>query len=289
MIALITGINGFVGPHLREELSNAKYKVYGVDKNITESQNNNNTYVCDLTDSKQIEEIIAKIRPEYIFHLAGFSSVGESFKKPELCHNINVNGTRNLLDGVVKAGISPRILIVSSSEIYGKPRYLPIDENHPINPISPYGISRVKQEELVLEYDLNIIIARSFNHTGPNQQETFVIPSFRAQIANAPHNGIIKVGNLEVSRDFSDVRDVVKAYRILAEKGESKQVYNVGSGRAYSLKHILNEFITKSEKNITVEIDPERYRAADIAATLCDNSKLQKVGNIKFEDFLTRL
>lgn len=273
--ALITGINGFVGPYLKKELEHHDYEVFGIDLKGDDKK----VFSCDITDPDSVYNTISKVEPDFIFHLAGFSSVGKSFQQPELCKKINVDGTRNLLDAVVKAGLMrSRILIVSSAEVYGKAEKIPIDENHPLNPLSPYGKSRVEQEKVASGFDLPIIIARSFNHTGPDQPDTFVIPSFRKQIKEANDGDTIHVGNLEVVRDFSDVRDVVKAYRILLEKGKDKEIYNVGSGEEYKLKDILDRFIKQSGKNLKVEIDPKRYRKADIPVLVCDNSRLNKLG-----------
>lgn len=290
-IVLITGISGFVGHYLREELESNGYTVYGLDiRGDDITGEGKKIFQCDITDFNSIYNVIDNIRPDEIFHLAGFSSVAKSFENPELCFKINVDGTKNLLDAVIKAGINPKILVISSSEVYGKPKYNPIDESHPLNPISPYGESRVKQEKLCLEYikkhDLKIIISRSFNHTGPDQPETFVIPSFKKQIRDAKDGDTISVGNLDVVRDFSDVRDVVKVYCILLEKGQAGEIYNVGSGNAYKLKEVLDTLIKESGKNLLVQVSKERYRKADIEEQVCDARKLQKIVRMPFRNFL---
>ena len=289
-IALITGINGFVGPYLKDELNSNGYDVYSIDLNETSNQSGHKIIRCDLTDFDSVYNAISKIKPDVIFHLAGFSSVAKSFENPEICFKINVDGTKNLLDAVIKAGINPKILVISSSEVYGKPKYNPIDESHPLNPISPYGESRVKQEKLCLEYikkhNLKIIISRSFNHTGPNQPETFVIPSFKKQIRDAKDGDIISVGNLDVVRDFSDVRDVVKAYCILLKKGHIGEIYNVGSGNAYKLREVLDTLIKKSGKTLIIQVDKERYRKADIEEQVCDTKKLLHIIDFKFRQIV---
>ncbi|MGV8141871.1 MAG: GDP-mannose 4,6-dehydratase [Candidatus Woesearchaeota archaeon] len=282
MIALITGMNGFVGPYLESELVSKGYIVYGIDIR----SDGKKIFSCDITDFDSVLSVIEKVRPDVIFHLAGFSSVSRSFQEPELCFKINVDGTKNLLDAVTKTGIKPKILVISSSEIYGIPKYIPIDESHPLNPISPYGHSRLAQERLCKEYDLPIIISRSFNHTGPGQQETFVIPSFIKQIENIKDKGIIYVGDLDITRDFSDVRDIVKAYIILIAKGIAGEAYNVGSGIPYNLRDILHTLIERSHKNINIKVDPERFRPNDIKEIVCDNTKLLKLEKIKFRNIL---
>lgn len=268
--ALITGINGFVGPYLQHELEKNGYDVYGIDLN----GGSDKIFSCDITNFDSVLDVMLKIKPDFIFHLAGFSSVAKSFENPELCFKINVDGTKNLLDAVVKSGLKPRVLIVSSAEVYGRPKYIPIDEKHPLDPVSPYGKSRVEQEKLALSYNLPVIISRSFNHTGPGQPATFVIPSFKKQVSEAKDGDTIFVGNLDLVRDFSDVRDVVHAYRTLIEKGKVGEVYNVGSGVGYKLRDILDKMIKESGKKLKVEVDPKKYRDVDIPKLVCDNKKI---------------
>ena len=238
-----------------------------------------------ITNAAQVATVVGKIMPTHIFHLAGFSSVVKSFEHPDLCFNVNVEGTKNLLNTIMVCGIKPRILIVSSSEIYGKPEYIPIDESHPLKPVSPYGESRVAQEKVCKEYGekgLNIIIARSFNHTGPNQSETFVIPSFRKQVQDAKDGDIIRVGNIDIIRDFSDVQDTVRAYRILLEKGTIGEIYNVGSGNGYRLRDILDSLIKESGKHLKVAIDQKKYRKADIEEQVCNPDKIRMLIGFRF-------
>ena len=280
--ALITGASGFVGPHLRKELEVNGYRVSGLDY----SGNEKGVFQCDICDFDSVFKVVDKVKPDYIFHLAGFSSVARSFEEPELCHKINVTGTKNLLDAVVKTGLKPKILIVSSADVYGEPEYLPIDEKHQIKPVSPYGKSRVEQEQLAHSYDLPAIICRSFIHIGPGQADTFVIPSFKKQIAEAREGDTIYVGDLDIIRDFSDVRDIVRAYRVLIEKGNTNEVYNVGSGKSFRLKEILARLIEESEKKLKVVVDREKVRVNDIKRLECDNSKTRKLG-IKIKDILT--
>ncbi|MCF7859831.1 MAG: GDP-mannose 4,6-dehydratase [Candidatus Cloacimonetes bacterium] len=289
---LITGGNGFVGQYLKNKLLQEGHIVETMDLNNPDNP-------VDITDRKQVFSEVARIRPERVFHLAGFSSVAMSFEKPELCRKINVDGTINLLDGITNlvdkektseindaSDYLPRILIISSADVYGKPEYSPIDEKHPIGPVSPYGNSRVEQEKAALEWsqknNLPVVICRSFAHTGPGQPENFVIPSFRKQVEEAKDGGIIKVGNLEVIRDFSDVRDVVKAYIGLIEKNVPNFIVNVGSGNAFKLKDVLHSMIKKSGKKLDVEVDPARYRPVDIMELVCDNKKLYSLIDFRF-------
>ena len=285
MKALITGINGFVGPHLKAELEKNNYEVFGSDIH-KRSEDAKNIFICDITNYAEVLKVINQVKPDCIFHLAGFSSVAKSFQQPELCHKINVEGTRNLLKAIVEAELRSKVLIVSSAQVYGRPKYLPIDEKHPIDQSSPYAKSRIDQENLCKEFDLPIIIARSFNHTGPGQPDTFAIPSFKKQVKETPDGGVIKAGNIEVVRDFSDVRDVVRAYRVLIEKGKEGEIYNVGSGKGLSIKEVIETFMNREKKNLKIEIDPNRTRDQEIPALICDNSKISKLG-VKIRDIFS--
>jgi len=282
MKTLITGIEGFVGPYLAKVLLEKKHAVCGTYLNgVTKKIDDVDYFHLDVTDKKEAASVISKIRPDYIFHLAGFSSVSSSWKNPERCFIVNVEGTRNLLDAVLAAKISPKILIVSSAEVYGKPVKLPITEDHPTNPASPYAKSRLEQEKVVLEYvkkGIKAIISRSFNHTGSGQAPTFVCASFAYQIARIKkglQEPVIKTGDLSIQRDFTDVRDVVKAYVLAVEKCTIGEIYNICSGKVYSIKEILDMLIQISgKKDILVVKDPEKARPVDIPVLSGSNSKI---------------
>jgi len=286
--ALITGISGFVGPYLTQELIKHGYEVFGCDRSSKNSLDSKckipdpHTFKCDLLNKKDIFEIINRVRPDQIFHLAGFSSVKDSWNKPELCRKINVKGTKNLLDSIIEAKLNPRILIVTSAEVYGKPKELPQKETSSLSPESPYAKSRVEQEKLLESYkNLDWVVSRSFNHTGPGQQPIFVIPEFAQQLINIKNNKIepkIMVGNLEAKRDFSDVKDVVMAYRLLLEKGKMHEIYNVCSGKSYMIKDLLNKMIKIIGKEVIVEIDKNKFRTVDIKELRGDNSKIRELG-----------
>lgn len=276
--ALITGVNGFVGSYLVDELLANGYSVFGCSLEKDSVVPDIDQYFsCDIVDYSQVEKVIELVKPDVVFHLAGFSSVSKSFENPELCFNINVNGTKNLVDSFKKLDIFPKLIVISSAEVYGQPISNPVDEKAVLNPLSPYAKSRVEQEKIALSYS-NSIVVRAFNHTGINQPDIFVIPSFRKQINEAKNNGSINVGNLEVVRDFSNVLEVVRAYRIIFEKGKCGEIYNVGSGKGYLLKEVLQKMIKLSGKHISIVIDPEKYRPADINELICDNSKIKKLG-----------
>jgi GDP-4-dehydro-6-deoxy-D-mannose reductase len=277
--AFITGINGFVGKHLVNFLLSKEFEVFGIDiSDNFEGDNRVKYYKANILDLDKLKQIIDEIKPKHIFHLAGFSSVKKSFEQPELCKKINISGTKNLLDSILEANINPKILIISSADVYGIPKSVPIPETAELNPISPYGESRKEQEELCREYmeKLQIIISRSFPHIGPGQQPIFVASDFAKQIAEIEQGkkeSIIKVGNLEAKRDFTDARDVVKAYFLVLEKGQPREIYNVCSGNTYLIKDILNILLSLAKVKITVEQDPTKMRPSDIPILQGDNSK----------------
>lgn len=283
MKVLVTGINGFVGKHLTDLLLSKGCKVYGLDiSDNFEGDSIVKYFKIDILNFDKFKDIVAEIKPEMIFHLAGFSSVKKSFEQPDLCKRINVNGTKNLLDAVIKSNIDPKILIISSAEVYGIPSFLPIKETDKLNPISPYGESKKEQEDLCLDYynryNLNIIISRSFLHIGPGQLPIFVVSNFAKQIVEIEKgykSPVINVGNLEVKRDFTDVRDIVEAYYLAIEKCESGETYNICSKKDYSIQWILDKLLSFSKINIKIEQDPSKLRPIDIPRLLGDNSKFK--------------
>ncbi len=286
MKALVTGAEGFVGPYLLSFLQEQGLEVFGTY--FEGQKTDKNFYNLDVTNKKSVNDIITQIKPDFLFHLAGFSSVKQSFENPELCKRINVEGTRNILDAVLNNKLKTKILIVSSAEVYGKPKFTPITEEHPLSANSPYGESRIMQEKLCGEYVKNglfIVISRSFNHTGPGQPDIFVIPSFAKQIAliEKGKQESIKVGDLDVIRDFSDVRDVVRAYYLALTKNKKCDVYNISSGKGYTLKELLDKMIVLSKSKIKIEKDKERIRKSEIPSLIGDNSKFSKATGWKQE------
>ena len=282
MKALITGIDGFVGNYLTANLLNDGYEVYGTSIIPNYKKENVKIFNMDLLDKNRVLEIISKVKPDKIFHLAGQSAVGLSWKNPTLTFDVNVNGTINLLEVLRVKNINTKILIIGSSDQYGiiKEEDCPINENQEQNPQSPYGISKKTQEEIALlyskVYNMNIIVARPFNHIGPGQNKNFVVPDFASKIIDIERGAvpIIKVGNLDTYRDFTDVRDIVRAYVLLLEKGNIGEIYNIGSGKAIRVQEILDKLINLSRLPISVEIDPDKFRPIDVPLVLCDNSKI---------------
>lgn len=272
-IALITGIKGFVGPFLQAELKSHSYQVFGIDLINSKEKN---YFSVNILDKALLGQIIKKIQPDYIFHLAGFSSIEKSYKQPKLAREINVRGTDNLLSTVRESCPQAKILIVSSAQVY-KAKNSPLKETDPLDPTSsPYAASRIEQEQLVEKYpELFIVISRSFNHIGSGQKEGAVV-DFAEFIINSKDGGTLLVGNLKVKRDFSDVRDVVKAYRLLLEKSKRSQVYNICSGQAIGISWILGYLIKLPGKNLKIKIDPKKFRPVDVSILIGDNSKIRK-------------
>lgn len=278
MKALIIGIDGFVGGHLKSELISNGYEVVGTALNHSDE----NIRVMDILDLQSISKVISEVKPDVIFHMAGQSSVALSWKEPRLTFDLNVNGTINILEVVKNFNTKIKILIVGSSDQYGKVSNdnFFVDESVPLNPTTPYAISKCTQEQIALlyarDYGMNVYLTRSFNHIGVGQKKGFVIPDVASGIADieAGKANRLLVGNLSAERDFSDVRDIVRAYRLIVEKGKSNTVYNVGSGNTYSIENLINTLISMSKCTISVESDAARMRKSDTPVIKCNNSRL---------------
>lgn len=283
MKALITGVNGFVGNYLSKYLIEQGYTVYGTVIEDNVSMENINIKKMNLLNKEEVNETIKSINPDCIFHLAGQSAVGLSWKLTTLTMDVNINGTINLLDAVRENNIDTKVLIIGSSDQYGiiKPEDCPINEEKLLNPTSPYAISKMAQEQVaklyVNSYKMNLIMVRAFNHIGPMQSKNFVVSDFASKIAEIEKGAepVIRVGNLEAYRDFTDVRDIVRGYVMLMEKGEIGQIYNIGSGNAYKIQDILDILLSLSATKIKIEIDPEKLRPSDVPIIQCDNSKIE--------------
>lgn len=283
MKALITGVNGFVGNYLSKYLIEQGYTVYGTVIEDNVQMDNINIKKMNLLNKSEVMETIKSIKPDYIYHLAGQSAVGLSWKEPTLTMNVNINGTINLLDSVRENNIDTKVLIIGSSDEYGviKPEDCPINEEHPLNPTSPYAISKMTQEEVaklyINSYKMNLIMVRAFNHIGPKQSKNFVVSDFASKVAEIENGAepIIRVGNLESYRDFTDVRDIVRGYVMLMENGTIGELYNIGSGNAYKIQDILDMLLSLANTKIKVETDPDKLRPSDVPIIQCDNSKIK--------------
>jgi GDP-4-dehydro-6-deoxy-D-mannose reductase len=288
---LVTGASGFAGGHLVRFLSlRPDLEVWGCDRGqargLPVAQPNVRMVRVDLLNADQARRVIARVRPDDVYHLAGQAFVGQSWADPWGTFETNVRAQLNLLEAIVAEGLTPRILAIGSMEEYGRVSKadLPIREELPLCPDSPYGVSKVAQEMLGLQYylsrGLGVIRARPFNHIGPRQSRRFVAPAFAAQIAaieTGRQEPVIKVGNLDARRDFTDVRDMVRAYALLVEHGREGEVYNIGSGQAKAIRELLDILIGFSNRKISVEIDPARLRPSDVMEVVCDASKLRAV------------
>lgn len=280
---LIFGAGGFVGSYLCKEFLNNGYKVSGTDKGEGSALPSEvDFYRTDLMQANEVEKLIDQIQPDIIVNLAAISSVGASWNMPQTTMEINVIGALNIMEAARKSEKKPRILFVGSSEEYVISEN-PLDENTQLNANNPYGISKVTQEQFAKlyreQYSLKIYCVRPFNHTGIGQRDSFVLPSFCKQVAEidkSGKDGKIQVGNLKVKRDFSHVKDVVRAYRMIVESDNCNQIYNVGSGNAYSLEDMLTYIIGLSNQHIEIEVDQNRIRPTDQPVICCDRSLIGK-------------
>ena len=294
--ALITGLPGFAGSHLAEELLNHKYKVYGTQlPGETHDKLKGFTSKLSLTDldlrnKDKTEQYIHRIKPQYVFHLAAISSVPFSFEHPDLTFEINTVGTTNLLEALRKIDGVKKIIIVTSAVIYGivKPSQMPLKEDTRMLPVSPYGVSKAAVDMLGYQYfkghDLPIIRARAFNHTGPKQGLGFVVPDFCKQVAQIEAGKIkpvMEVGNLNAERDITDVRDIVTGYRLLAERGKPGEAYHLCSGRGERVRDILDWILDAATVKIKVTKDPKRMRPSDVPRLVGDYSKARRAVGYK--------
>lgn len=287
MQVLITGAGGFVGGHLASyiQATNPDVNIYGTILYETEkpSEHITKSYQVDLKHYDLVRDMLADCQPDRIYHLAAQAFVPRSFQDPWETLENNIRGQLNIIQACLELDIRPRLLIISSAEIYGAvtTEQMPMDESTPIRPTNPYSVSKVTQDMLGLQFFLShnmpIMRARAFNHIGPGQNSRFVAPAFATQIAKIEANQqepFIYVGNLEAQRDFTDVRDIVRAYHLIVENGIPGQAYNVASGKAYSIQYLLDTLLGYSDINIDVRVDPDRLRPVDVPIIRGDHSKL---------------
>lgn len=285
--AWVTGSHGFVGPWLIRELQARGVEVLGIDRPGQAPLDDPVFTVLDLDlrDQEAVEQALEHTRPDAIFHLAAQSSAGLSFEQPWETLQVNLQTTVMLLEGMRRMKKpQPKLVAVGSSEEYGpvKPQEPPVKEEHLLRPASPYAVSKAAQTLLCQQYHkaygLPIVCTRSFMHTGPGQSERFVFSSFARQIAELEtlaDGGVLRVGNLAAVRDVSDVRDVVRAYADLSEKGDPSEIYNVCSGQGLSIEEGLDILRSFSTAEIVVEVDPARLRPLDVPVLIGDASKLR--------------
>ncbi len=284
--SLIIGGAGFVGGYLIRELAENGHEVHATClANETISAENCTVHTLDIMDRESIGRLLDEISPDTVFHLAAQSSVSVSWKKPQLTAEINVVGTINVLEAVKddeKKDI--RIILIGSGEEYGfiRPDACPLSEEEPLHPGNIYAATKACGEMIgsiyARAYKMDVVMVRAFNHSGPGQSTTFVISDFCKQIADIEKGmaePVISVGNLSAMRDFTDVRDVVRAYRLLADKGVSGTVYNVGRGKAVPISMILETALSYAECDIETVTDPKRMRASDIPIIEPDVSRIK--------------
>lgn len=282
MKALIFGIGGFVGHYLADELRAHGYEVAGSDI-LPECEIEYVDYCKgDLLDPKFVEDLVERTAPDAIINLAAISSVGASWKIPQTTIQVNVVGALNILEAAGRHARDAKILFIGSSEEYCAKNGI-ISENDPISANNPYGISKVAQEQFVdcyrSRFGLKIHYVRPFNHTGIGQKDSFVLPSFCKQAAGIEATGEpgeIHVGNLSAKRDFSDVRDIARAYRMILESDDDRTIFNVGSGEAHGLDEMLEYIVSLCSVEVKIVVDEERYRPVDTPVVQCDNSLIRE-------------
>jgi len=297
---LITGATGFAGGHLVEALPESSRIVgWGRSAPRDEIRPRAEWEAIDLLDRHRVRSAIAALRPATVFHLAGIAQVADSWRDTAKPLEGNVLATAHLFDAIKRAQLTCRILVAGSASVYA-PSDTPIAETGSLAPGSPYALSKLAQEQLAwrafADEGLDIVLARAFNHTGPRQPPAFVAPTMARQIALIEQGRlepVIHVGNLDSRRDFTDVRDVVRAYIALVQQGQAGEIYNVGSGTGRSIRSLLDALRSRSRVEVTVETDPERLRPTETSALVADTSKLRDRTSwqplISFESMIDQL
>ncbi len=288
MKALITGVTGFAGSHLAELLLTEGHIVYGTRRlrspmeNISHLHGKITLLDTELTDQTSVTNLLSEVRPGLIFHLAAQSFVKASWAYPGYTLFNNLGSQLCIFEAVRRLELDVRIQVAGSSEEYGAAAEedLPLREDSPLRPLSPYGVSKVAQDMLAYQYfqsyGMKVVRTRAFNHTGPRRGEVFASSNFAKQIASIERGlqePVIRVGNLEAQRDFSDVRDVVRAYYLACNKGEPGEVYNICSGASITIRQMLDILLGLARCEVRVETDPGRLRPSDVQLLRGDASK----------------
>lgn len=285
MRVLVTGADGFVGRHACHALRAAGDEVVEVHGPRGEGVSSTALHF-DIADEAKVKAAVAEVKPEAVLHLAGFSSVAKSHQNPARVFAVNTMGVLHLLTALRENAPKARVLVVGSGEVYGPVAEGTLaKESHPHVPLSPYSASKsaaeLAGEQFFRSYGMEVILARPFNHLGSGQDPTFVVPSFAAQIraiALGTVDPVLRTGNLDAIRDFSHVKDVVDAYRLLLAKGEPGQAYNVCSGEGRTIRSLLEEMLRLANVQATIELDPARLRPSDIPSLVGSADKLRALG-----------
>ncbi|HXH21899.1 MAG TPA: GDP-mannose 4,6-dehydratase [Dehalococcoidia bacterium] len=288
--ALITGITGFVGSHMAELLLDEGLEVHGICRHRSSTEHIDgiksrlHLHEGDLMDAYSMSRTVAEVQPDYVFHLAAQSFVPASWASPTATMEANLTGSVHLFEAIRQSGCDPVIQIAGSSEEYGlvDRNSLPITEETPLRPLSPYAVSKVAMDFLGYQYyqsyGLRIIRTRAFNHEGPRRGESFVTSNFAKQVAEIEAGSrapVIHVGNLEAERDYTDVRDVVRAYWVAVNAATPGEVYNICSGKAYRIRSVLDMLLEMSHVRVEVRVDPSRLRPSDVPVLLGDCSRFR--------------
>ena len=276
MRILVTGAAGFVGKHLLQELISHQHQVIAVDLKAGEKQDNVTWHECDILKPDELNTIVTETKPDACIHLAGIAFVPSADTHPETMLCINILGTLNILNALSKTSPSCKTLVISTGHVYGTPSADKlVTEDMPLHPVTLYAITKAAADSAALGFTENnrlpVMTARPNNHSGPGQSPNFVIPGFVNQakaIAADKSEPLLRVGNLESIRDFTDVRDVVRAYRLLIEKGQPGEAYNIASCDTVSIGDMLNEICTLTKIAPTIEVDPEKFRPKDHSPVL---------------------
>ena len=293
MRVLITGLTGFVGSHLADYLvSRGDVELFGTHRwrsrmdNIEHLRGRITLVECDLRDPTAARRALAAVRPHRVFHLAAQSYVPTSWLMPAETLLPNVQAQLNVFEAVRDLGLQAQIHIAGSSEEYGlvQPDEVPIREENPLRPLSPYAVSKVAQDLLAYQYwrsyGLHTVRTRGFNHSGPRRGEVFVTSNFARQIAEIEkglREPVVHVGNLESVRDFTDVRDMVRAYWLALEHGEPGAVYNICSGKGYPIRQVLETLLALAQVKVEIREDPERMRPSDVPVLVGDCSRFRRI------------
>ena len=288
--AFITGIAGFAGSHLAEQLLAQGFEVHGATlpaggtRNIDHLQGQVRLFLGDLGDAGWWRDVLTQVQPDMVFHLAAQAAVPAAWAAPGATLVNNIVGQLNLFEVLIALGLRPRVLVIGSADEYGlvRPDELPIRESNPLRPNNPYAVSKIAQDYLGYQYFLShglpVVRLRPFTHIGPRQGPGFVTADFARQIAEAEAGlrpPVLRVGNLTARRDFSDVRDIVRGYALALERGEPGEVYNLGSEEAHSIQEVLEMLLGMSRIPLQVEPDPARLRPSDVPVVCSDCAKFR--------------